>query len=490
VTRGQRHALAAQMHGMDPALVEQDRDVVERRAVERDEIGAAAGFETTDPLAIGEKAAPDHPHTAKALNNLAELYRVQGRYAEADGLYKRALVIGEKVLGPDHPDVGIYLSNLGGLRVSQEDWADAVTLLKRATDIGIRASKRASEGQTRTGQTASDARRPSDKLSLFVKAAARLATEQARQEPELAGAMFETAQWALSSKAADSLAQMAARQAKGDSALSGIVRERQDLTGEWQARDKLLLAAIAQSPDQRNATAEQALRDRIAKIDARIGEIDKTLAEDFPEYAALASPEPLGIADVQAQLQANEVLILFLDTVEWKPTPEETFLWVVNKTSARWLRIELGTRALSERVAALRCGLDQAAWDDDGARCSRLLNPTGIDASNALPFDLGLAHELYTALFAQVEDLIKDKHLLVVPSGALTSLPFQVLVTEKPTSSANYADAAWFVRRHAITVLPSASSMKALRQFAKSSKAELRRVRSRLLRRTKSVLIC
>jgi CHAT domain-containing protein len=283
--------------------------------------------------------------------------------------------------------------------------------------------------------------------------------------------MFETAQWALSSKAADSLAQMAARQAKGDSALSGIVRERQDLTGEWQARDKLLLAAIAQSPDQRNATAEQALRDRIAKIDARIGEIDKTLAEDFPEYAALASPEPLGIADVQAQLQANEVLILFLDTVEWKPTPEETFLWVVNKTSARWLRIELGTRALSERVAALRCGLDQAAWDDDGARCSRLLNPTGIDASNALPFDLGLAHELYTALFAQVEDLIKDKHLLVVPSGALTSLPFQVLVTEKPTSSANYADAAWLVRRHAITVLPSASSMKALRQFAKSSKA-------------------
>ena len=30
-------------------------------------------------------------------------------------------------------------------------------------------------------------------------------------------------------------------------------------------RDKLLIAAIAQSPDQRNATTEQALRDRIAK---------------------------------------------------------------------------------------------------------------------------------------------------------------------------------------------------------------------------------
>ena len=421
-------------------------------------------------LAIGEKVAPDHPHVAKALNNLAELYRVQGRYADAEALYKRAVFTAEKVLGRDHPDVGNYLGNLGGLRVSQEDWPDAVTLLKLATDITIRGTRRASDA-SRTGQIASEVRRPRDKLSLLVKAAARLAAEQSYREPELAGAMFETAQWALSSTAAESLAQMAARQATGNSALAGIVRERQDLVGEWQARDKLLVAAITQSPDQRNAIGEQALHDRIAKIDARIAEIDKALARDFPEYSALASPEPLSIADVQAQLRANEALVLFLDTAEWKPTPEETFLWVVTKTGARWLRIELGTRALSERVAALRCGLDQAAWSDDSARCARLLNSPGNDASGELPFDLTRAHELYTALFGQVEDLIKGKHLLVVPSGSLTSLPFQVLVTEKPTRADSYADAAWLARRHAITVLPSAASLKALRQFAKTSKA-------------------
>src|SRR5262245_35000947 len=421
-------------------------------------------------LAIGEKVAPDHPHVAKALNNLAELYRVQGRHADAEALYKRAVFIGEKVLGRHHPDVGNYLGNLGGLRVSQEDWSDAVTLLKLATDIAIRGTRRASDTQSRTGQIASEARRPRDKLSLLVKAAARLAGE-AYREPDLAAAMFETAQWALSSTAADSLSQMAARQATGDSALAGIVRERQDLVGEWQARDKLLVAAIAQSPDRRNAVGEQALHDRIANIDARIIEIDKALARDFPEYSALASPEPISIVDVQAALHANEALVLFLDTVEWKPTPEETFLWVINKTSARWLRIELGTKALSERVAALRCGLDQAAWSDDGARCARLLNSSGIDSSGALPFDLTRAHELYTALFAPVEDLIKDKHLLVVPSGPLTSLPFQVLVTEKPTIAGGYADAAWLARRHAITVLPSVASLKALRQFAKTSKA-------------------
>ena len=49
--------------------------------------------------------------------------------------------------------------------------------------------------------------------------------------------MFQTAQWAQSSEAAASLAQMAARGATGDPALAAIVRERQDLVAEWQKRD-------------------------------------------------------------------------------------------------------------------------------------------------------------------------------------------------------------------------------------------------------------
>jgi hypothetical protein len=47
-----------------------------------------------------------------------------------------------------------------------------------------------------------------------------------------------------------------------------------------------------------------------------------------------------------------------------------------------------------------------------------------------LPFDLGRAHKLYKALFGQVEELIENNRLLIVPSGSLTQLSFQVLVTE------------------------------------------------------------
>ncbi len=39
----------------------------------------------------------------------------QGHYAEAEPLYKRSLVIGEKALGPEHPHVATSLENYAAL---------------------------------------------------------------------------------------------------------------------------------------------------------------------------------------------------------------------------------------------------------------------------------------------------------------------------------------------------------------------------------------
>ena len=288
--------------------------------------------------------------------------------------------------------------------------------------------------------------------------------------------MFETAQWGQSSEAAQSLVQMSARAARGEPELAGIARERQDLVGEWQARDAVRSADVSQPPEKRNKDAEAANVARLGAIDARIGEIDKQLAKDFPDYATLVSPKPISITDVQSQLSDGEVLILFLDTPEWKPTPEETFIWVVTKTESRWVHSELGTQALSDKVQALRCGLDDAEWDgiEKPARCAKLLGVGKPGAKDPLPFSFAIAHDLYEGSFGQVADLIKDKRLIIVPSGPLTSLPFQVLVTEPPNvpmgaKYEDYREVAWLARDHAITVLPSVASLKSLRAFAKGS---------------------
>ena len=53
-------------------------------------------------LELSEKAlGPDHPDTAQALNNLAELHRSMGDYAKAEPLFQRALQIRQKALGPN-----------------------------------------------------------------------------------------------------------------------------------------------------------------------------------------------------------------------------------------------------------------------------------------------------------------------------------------------------------------------------------------------------
>jgi hypothetical protein len=148
--------------------------------------------------------------------------------------------------------------------------------------------------------------------------------------------MFAKAQWAQASRAASSLSQMAARQAKGNNDLGQLVRERQDLALEWQARDKLLVGARSEPPDKRSAYSEQALATRVSSIETRINEIDHTLVKDFPNYAVLTDPEPLTITEVQKVLHADEAVVFLLHTSQWEPTPEETFIWVVTKDNVRW----------------------------------------------------------------------------------------------------------------------------------------------------------
>src|SRR5262249_23609891 len=67
----------------------------------------------------------DHTYYAVALNNLAIVYRAQGKYSEAEGLYKRALAIREKALGANHPDVGATLNNLALVYGAQGKYAEA-----------------------------------------------------------------------------------------------------------------------------------------------------------------------------------------------------------------------------------------------------------------------------------------------------------------------------------------------------------------------------
>ena len=432
-------------------------------------------------LAIAEKAlGPNHPGTALALNNLASLHQAEGRLDEARPLYERSLAIYKTALGDDHPNVAMALGNLATLSFDRKDWAQAASLWQQSTAlIEHRATPVGPFAEPPSTSRREDAPvRLSAYFRALIKAAYRSA--EGSLPPNLIRSMFLKAQWSTQSDAADAMAQMAARGVKGNTALAGIIRDRQDLLGEWQARTIIQLGAFSKPSEKRNADAEAANSARLQDIAARLREIDAKLKADFIDYAELASPEPVSIEDVQGDLSADEALILFLDTEKFTPTPEETFVWVVTKTDVRWFRSKLGTASLEREVMALRCGLDyEGSWEIDNSRCPALTQSAYTEADyragKPLPFDVARSHALYKELFGPAEDLIKGKSLLVVPSGPLTQLPFQVLTSEAPETLASPTEALdrahWLIRDHALSVLPSASSLKTLRRRAKPSDA-------------------
>ena len=73
-----------------------------------------------------------HPSTLNTINNLANLLRNQGKLAEAEPLYRRALAGREAQLGEAHPDTLMSLNNLANLLKKQGKLAEAEPLHRRA----------------------------------------------------------------------------------------------------------------------------------------------------------------------------------------------------------------------------------------------------------------------------------------------------------------------------------------------------------------------
>ena len=408
----------------------------------------------------------DHPDTALALQNHAVLLSETGRYEEAEKNLKEALGINERLYGATHDTIAAALNTLVLHYIQQKRWSDALVPARRAAAISVQLADRdAVLAPSEGGQRSSALRR-----------LAHVAYGAGSGSSELMNEGYIAAQRALGTEAALALSQLAARHATGDGALARLLRERQDLLQEMHARDKLLIGAVAKAPDQRDRTAEDRLKSRIAEISGRIDEIDQSLSKQFPEYAELSKATPMSIVETQSFLRPDEALLQYLDLQAVGDVPETGFAWLVTKETAEWIRLPVGTHGLARSVAALRCGLDAQRWLDQRENLCRTLLKIGKSSRQWLPFDLKIAFELHQTLIAPFAARLKDKHLLIVPSGALTGLPPSVLVTENPVDAIpgtleGYRNAAWLGARQPITVLPSVGSLKSLRQFAKNSTA-------------------
>ncbi len=205
------------------------------------------------------------------------------------------------------------------------------------------------------------------------------------------------------------------------------------------------------------ATRRAALRGDIDRAEAEARDTRSQITRAFPGYVDLVEPQPLSVSAVQALLKADEALVAILVGTS------KSYVWALTREQAEWAEIDAGSATLGQHVEQLRKGLDPLAQRDaEGAPGSK---PGVIQG-----FDLSRAHSLYKLVLGPVAPVLAGKrHLILVPTGPLTSVPFQVLITAPPgTQSGSEAlrDAAWLIKSHALSVLPSVQSLQALRRLA------------------------
>jgi CHAT domain-containing protein len=365
-------------------------------------------------LVVRERSLPSgHTDLGQSLNNLATHYEKLGRHGDSEPLFKRALAIYEKAAGPDNPAVATLLNNLGQVTKVQRRFAEAEPLIRRSLAIREKV----------LGREHPDVARSLNNLADLYERQGRYAKAQPLFERALT--IRERAVGPDHPDTANSTNNLAVLyQASGRAGDALPLVER--LIGGGRAQPRAALPVLADAERQQLIPREKAVNDMLAVI------------QRGTQSSAASAVNKLAVRLAAGSDRLAELVRRDQDLASEADTLDKSIVAAVSKERSK---------------------------RDDLGKASDASGKAGL-------FDLALAHELYGMLLAPVDALIKDKpSLLVASSGALTALPFHLLVTEKPAAAIpesydGYRDAAWLLKRQAVSVLPSAASLKALRVFA------------------------
>ncbi|MBK8175111.1 MAG: CHAT domain-containing protein [Rhodospirillales bacterium] len=283
-----------------------------------------------------------------------------------------------------------------------------------------------------------------DEALPYFRTALNEAQRHPEQRAELFAAMFAAGQLVRGTVTGQTIALAAARLAASDSESGSLIRGLQDARRRRDALAQTLAEAQASPttlPPQITMVEQQ-----LAAANADVARLGRSVQAAMPRYNQLIDA-PVDIGQALAARHPDEALAQIL----------------VGRDGSVGLLID--GEGIEVYEIALR---------DDEARAAVAQLRRPFDASIGAAFDVEVAHRLYRTLFGPVQDrLARSRHLAVVPSGPLLSLPFAVLVSE-PVSAVvdgDYTRVPWLVRDHALTLAPSVQSFIQLRTEAARSPA-------------------
>ena len=234
---------------------------------------------------------------------------------------------------------------------------------------------------------------------------------------------------------------------------------RQGLDASLLAREKDLLELIngkaAQQlqafSDPRKAELAKTLGEEIARLSDEYETLQAGIRRNNPRYAVLVHAKPQTLAEVQASLDPQTLLL------EYKLSDERSYLWLVSQTKLETYelapRAELETYArkfyelLTERNRIMK-------GETSAQKLSRV---------QAAEQNLRAVTERFSQmLLGPVATSLRDKRLVIVPDGALQYVPFAVLVNAATGPGSNAGSASLLANE--IVSLPSIAVLAQLRR--------------------------
>jgi len=367
-----------------------------------------------------------------------------GRAATALPLLRETLAYLDDSFGAGHPVtaetraiLAIALAETGDLRSAIAELATALPTLLSATAAADGASETSLRGVRRRAIL-------EGALDLLHDAGDALMADRV-------GTSFTIANHLRLQATQQAIADGAARAALPDPELADLARREQDARGRVTALETTLADQLLAPADQRDADVLETLRRDIARLRSARATLRAEIAERFPTYAELTEPKPITPGAASAALQPGEALVMTYTT------DRRTYLWALAPSrSPVFAASPLGRADLSQQVDRLRAAVD----------------PAGVTTLDDVPdFDVVVAHNLYKRVLEPVEAIWRPAdRLLIVTGGALGYLPFSLMPTEPATLGADssilfdrYRAVQWLARSHAVSYLPSASALAALR---------------------------
>ena len=209
-------------------------------------------------------------------------------------------------------------------------------------------------------------------------------------------------------------------------------------------RERSLAKQLNVKAQTQASTPEQAaaLKLEISQLENDYERAQVAIRKASPHYAALAQPQPLKLTEIQAQLDADTLLL------EYALGEERSYLWAITRDSLK--SYELPKGELIEKEARQLYELLTARSINKRGESSPQRQERIGQAEAKLP---AAARELSRMLLAPVAAQLGNRRLVVVADGALQYIPFVML----PHPSGGKGEP--LVVRHEVVSLPSASAL-------------------------------